>query len=114
MAMAEYPLTTRGDRRLGPRRTKLILDYIRQRLELRHRIETERISRWQVTDEHGRPGGSLVGVARDGDRACIFHTRALTLEDIVHELLHVRHPDWPEDEVNRVTAAIVGELVQGN
>lgn len=59
----------------------------------------ERISRFQVTDHHGRCGHTLVGVVYDTHTACIYHTRALTTEDLVHELLHVAYPSWSEAEV---------------
>jgi hypothetical protein len=35
--------------------------------------------------------------------AVIYHDRDLTEEDIVHELLHVKYPDWTEDQVNLET-----------
>ena len=46
-----------------------------------------------------------VGVQADRDTciATIYHDRDLTEEDIVHELLHVKHPDWSEDQVNKQT-----------
>ncbi len=75
-------------------------------------IRHERISIWQVTGESGRPGCGLVGVycddaAGDAEKesvACILHTRRLTEEDIVHELLHVAHPAWSEGQVVGETA----------
>jgi hypothetical protein len=48
----------------------------------------------QVTDEHGRPGVGLIGVVFDARAATIYHTRALTHEDVMHEPLHVAHPTW--------------------
>ena len=62
-------------------------------------ITTERISPLQVTGEGGRPGCALVGVAFDARHATIYHTRGLTTEDLVHELLHVAHPLWSEARV---------------
>ncbi len=41
--------------------------------------------------------------------AIIFHDRNLTEEDIVHELLHVKNPDWSEDQVNRETKILLNQ-----
>lgn len=51
------------------------------------------------TDERGRPGAGLIGVVVDERTATIYHTRVLTAEGIVHELLHVAFPDWSEARV---------------
>jgi hypothetical protein len=71
----------------------------RQALGVRQTILLDRISYRQVTDHTGRRGCGLVGVSYDHEHGYIYHTRALTVEDIVHELLHVAHPDWSEQEV---------------
>lgn len=34
--------------------------------------------------------------------ATIYHDRDITEKDIIHELLHVRYPDWTEEHVNQV------------
>jgi hypothetical protein len=57
----------------------------------------------QVTNEHGRPGAALIGVVFDAHAATIYHTRLLTAEDVLHELLHVAHPNWSEAVVVRAT-----------
>ena len=44
-----------------------------------------------------------VQVDRDTRIATIYHDRDLTEEDIVHELLDVKYPDWTEDQVNKQT-----------
>ena len=44
-----------------------------------------------------------VQVDRDTHIATIYHDRDLTEEDIIHELLHVKYPDWSEDQVNKQT-----------
>lgn len=75
----------------------------REALGVRQAVRVERISPYQVTDELGRPGCSLVGVVYDALSACVYHTRALTAEDIVHELLHVTRPTWSETEVIQAT-----------
>lgn len=71
-------------------------------------VVTKKISRKEVTGEDGRPGASLVGVVIENDCAIILHTRKLTEEDIVHELLHVAHPSWTEEEVVLATKRFVG------
>lgn len=62
-------------------------------------ITTERISPMQVTGEDGRAGCALIGVSFDARRATIYHTRPMTTEDLIHELLHVAHPLWTEGHV---------------
>ena len=37
----------------------------------------------------------------------IYHSRQLTEEDIVHELLHVTNPEWSEDQVNEETTNLL-------
>lgn len=71
-------------------------------------VRLERVHRAQVTDQCGRRGCSLVGVTWDAEQACVYHTRALMGEDLVHEMLHVAHPDWSESEVVRETERLVG------
>jgi hypothetical protein len=68
-------------------------------LGVAQQVRLERISRFQVTDHQGRRGCGLVGVVHDAHAACIYHSRALTTEDLVHELLHVAHPAWSEEAV---------------
>ena len=65
-------------------------------------IKNEPISIFQVADEYCRVGNQLVGIVKNAQDkvATIYHTRKLREEDIVHELLHVRYPDWSEDQVN--------------
>jgi hypothetical protein len=76
----------------------------REYLEIGQFVRTERISRFQVTDELGRPGAGLIGVVFDAQLATIYHTRTLTPEDVLHELLHVAHPNWSELAVVRATS----------
>jgi hypothetical protein len=75
-----------------------------------YEIRLERVSLFAVCDELCRVGNSLVGIRADHDRreAVIFHTRRLTEEDVVHELLHLRHPEWSEQQVNARTASLIG------
>lgn len=37
----------------------------------------------------------------------IYHDRPLTEEDVVHELLHIKYPDWSEDQVNIETEKLL-------
>lgn len=68
-------------------------------------IDTEAISLWQVSDDFCCTGHQFVGVSRDTTykQATIHHTRSLTEEDIVHELLHLRYPKWSEEKVVKYT-----------
>src|SRR4051812_22399149 len=72
--------------RLRGRDLDLVLAFWTTYLGILVRIQTERIDRYMVTGADGRPGAELVGVVRDGCLATILHTRALTAEDLVHEL----------------------------
>ena len=51
----------------------------------------------------------FVGIMSQEEALCatIFHDRALSEEDIVHELLHVKYPDWSEDQVNKETEKLI-------
>jgi hypothetical protein len=108
--MGELPLPRTRHRRLPPDRARQVAEQLGQRLHLPLRVRLQQVSRWQVTDERGRPGSSLVGVVREGCEACIYHTRRLTVEDIAHELLHVRHPEWDEELVVDATRQLLDRL----
>src|SRR5260221_11167932 len=88
---------------LSPLRLRAAIASLRHDLGICQAVRTERISRFQVTDERGRPGAALIGVVFDAERATIYHTRTLTAEDVLHELLHVAHPSWSEAAVVRAT-----------
>jgi len=67
-------------------------------------IITVGISESQVWDEKYDPnpiGHEFVGIEyfKENKKATIYHTRQLKEEDILHELLHVRYPDWSEKQV---------------
>lgn len=103
-------LTRKGERMRSDQTTRSMLAGWQARLGLAsYRIELERISIFSVCDELCRVGNSLVGVVCDHERrrATIFHTRRLTCADVVHELLHVRHPSWSEAEVVTETDQIL-------
>jgi hypothetical protein len=69
----------------------------------------------QVTDELEADsiGHEFVGVERNFNeqQAIIYHTRQLQEDDIVHELLHIRYPNWSEDKVEYWTSLLLGERV---
>lgn len=52
-----------------------------------------------------------IGVSADHNNksAIIYHDRQLTEEDVVHELLHVKYPDWSEDQVNLETEKLLNQ-----
>ena len=88
---------------LSPVRLRAVIADLREYLEISQVVCTERISRFQVTDACGRAGAALIGVVFDAQMATIYHTRVLTHEDLLHELLHVAHPNWSEAAVVRAT-----------
>ena len=86
------------------------IKYWQRYLGIEHwKVTTVKISKGQVSDEHCRTGLSFVGVVPNHEllQAEIFHTRKMTSEDIVHELLHVKYPHWSEDQVNNRTEKIL-------
>jgi len=94
-------------------RLRAVIAACRAVLGVTQAVGTVWISRFQVTDEHGRPGAGLIGVVFDAHRATIYHTRALTPEDVLHELLHVAHPSWTEAAVVRATTLDWRNLARG-
>jgi hypothetical protein len=91
-------IPSRG-RHIPPLQLPSVLGAWREFLAISQLVGTERISPFQVTDENGRCGCALIGVVFDACCATIYHTRPLTTEDIVHELVHVAHPLWTEAHV---------------
>ena len=81
------------------------------RLGIERPVALQRISRRQVVVAGGRRGCGLVGVVLAADGATIYHTRPLTLEEIVHELLHVAHPTWTEADVVGATLPTLASAV---
>lgn len=98
--------------RLTPIRLRGVIAHCRVLLGITQPVDTVRISRFQVTDECGRPGCGLIGVVFDARHATIYHTRVLTAEDVFHELLHVAHPDWSEAAVVQATTLGWRDLAQ--
>jgi len=78
-------------------------------------VGCEPIAEMQVVDalKGGTPGHEFVGISIDVEKkeATIHHTRSLVEEDIIHELLHVRYPEWSEDEVNSCTDCLMSDLL---
>ena len=76
-------------------------------------ITTEAIDKKQVVYDPEIPEEDTyyIGVHVDQDTsiATIYHDRDLTEEDIIHELLHVKYPDWTEEEVNFQTMLYLAE-----
>ena len=97
-------------RRLTDGEALLALEDWRRALEIPLPVRLERVRREQVSDHRGRRGCSLVGVVTYAEEGCIYHTRALMAEDLVHELLHIRRPDWSEQQVVDETDRLLREV----
>ena len=80
-------------------------------------ITTEAISIEAVTYADNVPvyDRYFVGVEIDREKmtACIYHDRPLNKEYIVHELLHVKYPEWSEDQVNAETDRLITQNKDG-
>lgn len=74
-------------------------------------VDTKQIDPKSVTYPDDIPAKDkfFVGIqsAEEALHATIFHDRPLTEEDIVHELLHIKHPDWSEEQINAVTKRLL-------
>lgn len=81
-------------------------------------ISCESIDEMQVTDIwfDNTPGHEFVGICIDKETSSgvIFHTRALNEDDIIHELLHVRYPNWSEQKVEFWTDLLMGKPIAIN
>lgn len=73
------------------------------------------IDEMQVIDiwEGETPGHEFVGIERNFSTrtGIIYHTRPLEEDDIIHELLHIRYPEWSEEKVAFWTSLLNGEPV---
>jgi len=69
-------------------------------------VITESIDPKSVTYNSDCPAEEryYIGVSTKSDikTATIYHDRPLTERDVIHELLHVRYPNWTEEMVNEV------------
>tara|TARA_R110002153_G_scaffold189630_2_gene342433 strand:- start:81 stop:440 length:360 start_codon:yes stop_codon:yes gene_type:complete len=76
-------------------------------------ITTEAIEKKSVTYADDVPDRDKyfvgVGIYEEGMQARIYHDRPLTDEYVVHELLHVKYPDWSEDQVNKETERLLNQ-----
>ena len=76
-------------------------------------ITTEAIDPEQVTypDDCQDEEQFFIGIHIDHTnyKAVIYHDRPLYEEAIVHELLHVKYPDWSEDQVNKETEILLNQ-----
>ena len=74
-------------------------------------ISTIRIEPDQVVCDCPPEDCYFVGIYYIGSekKGLIYHDRPLTEEDVVHELLHVKYPDWSEDQVNAETEKLLKE-----
>ncbi len=92
-----------------------MIEYWQTMLEIKDwEISCEMISEMQVVDAliGNTPGHEFVGIAIQSDdkKGTIFHTRALQEDDIIHELLHVRFPEWSEQDVNFWTNLLMKKI----
>ena len=80
-------------------------------------IKCESIDEMQVVDDLNgdKPGNEFVGIAINFSNrtGVIYYTRDLQEDDIVHELLHVRFPNWSEKQVNYWTDLLINRLGVG-
>lgn len=86
------------------------LSHWQSKLQLEHfSIKAERISPSQVCNDHHKRGISFVGICTDHEKceATLYHTRKLEIDDLIHELLHVKYPLWTENEINKETQRIL-------
>ena len=74
-------------------------------------ITTEAIDHEQVVCDCPPEDCYFIGIHYNdvSKKAIIFHDRDLTEEDVVHELLHVKYPDWSEDQVNKETERLLNQ-----
>lgn len=62
-------------------------------------IKTESILDEQVVYPDGVKDKNFVGICCNDKNCTIYHSRKLTEEDIIHELLHVKYPNKSEEWV---------------
>ncbi len=82
------------------------LNYWQRVMQLQeYTITLKRISIHQVCDDTCKTGHSFVGIHTDHATctACLYHTRKLCADDLVHELIHVKYPYMTEAQVKNET-----------
>ena len=75
-------------------------------------ITTEKINSEQVTYPDDCQGSErfFIGISVvEAFKAVIYHDVPLYEEAVVHELLHVKYPDWSEDQVNAETKKLLNQ-----
>ncbi len=91
-----------------------MIDKWKNKLELNSwTIDSIQIDPESVTYDEDCPDEQryFVGIMAKEEALCatIFHDVPLTEEHIVHELLHVKYPDWSEDQVNKETEKLLNQ-----
>ena len=89
---------------------KVITAVWQDQLDLSHfKADVVNIDSMQVVDDNGCPGNELVGVVSDykNKSFTIYHTRSLEEEDVVHELLHVKHPTMDHNKIESLTELLI-------
>ena len=73
-------------------------------------IDEEQVVDSLLDNSHGH---EFVGIERDftNRSGIIYCTRTLEEDDIIHELLHVRYPEWSENKVEFWTSLLNGEPI---
>lgn len=81
-----------------------------------YKIKLRKVSALQVADEFYKVGNHLVGVVTNHKKkkATIYYTKKLGEEDILHELLHIKYPSWPEDKVREETRRLSPDFYVGD
>ena len=93
-----------------------VIEYWKNQLQIQHyQIRCERIATHQVCGDFGKRGHEFVGICTNHANcsAHLFHTRKLKMDDIVHELLHVKYPKWSENQINQETERILMQEKNG-
>ena len=86
------------------------LNYWQKALGLEnYRVVIEKHHKEQVTFEYGKVGGNAVGSSFDEENGIItiFTTRSLREDDVVHELLHTKYPQFTHDEIVTETESLI-------
>ena len=93
-----------------------LIETWQHRLGISHwNIVCQPIDEMQVTDIwfDNSPGHEFVGIEihPENHSAILYHTRPLLEDDVIHELLHVRYPNWSEQKVDSWTLTLCGSEI---
>jgi len=86
------------------------LDYWQKALGLEeYEVVVEKHSKMQVTSANGEAGANVVGssLSKQEGIITIFTTRPLREDDVVHEFVHMRYPEFTEEQVVAETASLI-------